>query len=319
MAAAMIALILGAIAARSWQPAKLAALGVVMYASLAMFQPFLIDRLQQQRFDRALGAEYRPEFNLLRERPQQISELQLHVKNTGSATWKPDGEQPVTIGYHWYDTERRRIVPVAPIHTTIARAVGPQESITLRAAFHTPADPGKYLLSWDLAQETRGWFSRNGVVPGVVEVDIEDDTDPWRGTGDVSRWMKPELQKGSSADAAIGRADLWAAGVRLAVQRPIFGAGPDNFRMLYGRPIGFTYWDKNVRANNLYLELLVGSGLAGLAAFCWMVSRVTWRVTAAPISLAVFLVHGLVDVFLMTTPIYFGFWILMGLSHEDRI
>jgi len=29
---------------------------------------------------------------------------------------------------------------------------------------------------------------------------------------------------------------------------------------------------------------------------------------------AVFLLHGLVDVFLMTTPIYFGFWILMGIS-----
>jgi hypothetical protein len=36
-------------------------------------------------------------------------------------------------------------------------------------------------------------------------------------------------------------------------------------------------------------------------------------------AIAVFLVHGFLDVFLMTTPIYFSFWILAGVSRDEVI
>jgi hypothetical protein len=63
----------------------------------------------------------------------------------------------------------------------------------------------------------------------------------------------------------------------------------------------------------------VGSGVIGLAAFIAMFFRIHWSRSAASAGVAVFLVHGLVDVFLMTTPIYFAFWVLLGLAHENRI
>jgi hypothetical protein len=34
-------------------------------------------------------------------------------------------------------------------------------------------------------------------------------------------------------------------------------------------------------------------------------------------AIAVFLVHGFLDVFLMATPIYFSFWILAGVSGDE--
>ncbi len=82
--------------------------------------------------------------------------------------------------------------------------------------------------------------------------------------------------------------------------------------MEYGKYLNAEHWDTNIYSNNLYLELLTGSGILGLAAFVLMLARVPWRVEAAALAVAIFLIHGLVDVFLMTTPIYFAFWILLA-------
>jgi hypothetical protein len=82
--------------------------------------------------------------------------------------------------------------------------------------------------------------------------------------------------------------------------------------MMYGRILGFGEWDTKIHSNSMYLELLTGSGIAGLCAFLFLISRVRWTATPAAIAVAVSLVHGVVDSFLMTTPIYFGFWLLIG-------
>ena len=97
-----------------------------------------------------------------------------------------------------------------------------------------------------------------------------------------------------------------------------FGVGPDNYRLEYGRYLGAERWDTNIYSNNLYLELLTGSGILGLAAFVLMLARVRWSVGPATLALAIFLIHGLVDVFLMTTPIYFAFWISLAMSARDE-
>ena len=91
-----------------------------------------------------------------------------------------------------------------------------------------------------------------------------------------------------------------------------FGVGPDNYRLEYGKYLHARRWDTNIYSNSLYLELLTGSGLLGLAAFGFIVCAISWRAVPACLAICIFLVHGVVDVFLMTTPIYFAFWILAG-------
>ena len=66
----------------------------------------------------------------------------------------------------------------------------------------------------------------------------------------------------------------------MAREHPILGVGPDNFRLLYGRQFGLSNTDTNVHSNSLYLELLVGSGLIGLAAFGVMMASVRWSAAA---------------------------------------
>jgi O-antigen ligase len=51
------------------------------------------------------------------------------------------------------------------------------------------------------------------------------------------------------------------------VARPSWtGVGPDNFRRLYGRYAGRTFWDERVSANNLALETGATTGLLGVLA-----------------------------------------------------
>ena len=50
-----------------------------------------------------------------------------------------------------------------------------------------------------------------------------------------------------------------------------------------------------------------------------MILSMPRRLNAATLSILVFLVHGLVDFFLMTTPIYFAFWILLGQADKAGI
>jgi hypothetical protein len=72
-----------------------------------------------------------------------------------------------------------------------------------------------------------------------------------------------------------------------------------------------------VYSNNLYLEILAGSGILGLTAFLLLAAARQWGNDAASMGAGIFLVHGVVDVFLMATPIYFAFWMLLGMPRNE--
>jgi len=109
---------------------------------------------------------------------------------------------------------------------------------------------------------------------------------------------------------------LWRAAIEMFKAHP-FGVGPDNYRLQYGKYLGALRWDTRVYSNNWYLEILTESGIVGLADLVLMMVSVRWRLEAGSLILVVFLVHGLVDVFLMTTPIYFAFWISLANVSPD--
>ena len=299
---------------------KLAAAAFALYAVLAMFQPLLVTRSGNVKSGPPIAAEYNVSSNTIHQQPAVADRLQVIVKNSGSETWPASGPDSVILSYHWYDTARMRILEMSPTETLLPGDVEPNEIVTLTAAFRTPDAPGLYLLDWDLKRKNGGWFStENGVMVGVVEAHVDEGASPRKGNGDLSRWYQGASgPREPSLDAGVSRTLLWKAAAGLALKSPVTGAGPDNFRLLYGRELGFGRWDSNIRSNNLYLELLAGSGLIGLGAFIAMLASLHWTFRPASIGIAVFLMHGLVDVFLMTTPIYFAFWILMGLAHEKR-
>jgi hypothetical protein len=287
-----------------------------VFAIFLLFEPTLIARFQAAQPVKEMSAEYQPEFNRLGRHPDEASDLLIRIKNIGTAPWLVEDNRPLTLTYRWYDPEGRKLVRSATNYTPIPVPVRPQESIAIRASFRTPLQPGLYLLTWDISKSGVGWFSGNGVPPGLVEVDIRKEAEPWSDNGDLSRWYRREISSLFVTNVPYSRRELWRAAADMAIQHPILGVGPDNFRLLYGRVFGESGWDTNIRSNSLYLELLSGSGLAGLAAFGLMMAAVRRSAAAPTLALAIFLVHGLVDVFLMTTPIYFAFWILLAQAHH---
>ena len=129
------------------------------------------------------------------------------------------------------------------------------------------------------------------------------------------------------------------------VSRPFTGFGPDNFRLRHGTWAGLARADTRVHTNNMYLELAVGAGLAGVLPLAWLLWRVAGSVRAtwhrlshesAPVyfglaaAVAAILAHGLLDSFLTFTPTYVLIWMTLGLAtaradrpvneaHADRV
>ena len=75
-----------------------------------------------------------------------------------------------------------------------------------------------------------------------------------------------------------GRLVLWRAALRMLGAHPLTGVGPDNFRLIYGRYTTLQDADPRVHSNNMYLEVLAGSGLLGGVVFGWL----CWRAAALP-------------------------------------
>ena len=159
-------------------------------------------------------------------------------------------------------------------------------------------------------------FSQTGVTPLLIEADIQPSVTRWAGQADLSEWYRYGQNAGNNITASVPRSSLWQAAAKMFAEHPL-GVGPDNYRLEYGKYLGASHWDTRIYSNNLYLEILTGSGILGVAAFGLVMLSVRWRLEPACLSIAVFFVHGLVDVFLMATPIYFAFWILMGNSGTD--
>ncbi len=125
------------------------------------------------------------------------------------------------------------------------------------------------------------------------------------------------------------RAELWRAAIRMFMSRPILGIGPDNFRIRKWAYMNLPAGDDTILANNIYLEILSGSGLLGLTAFLWLL----WEFACLALThctphagrarritgffgvayLTTLLAHGMVDYFLKFTPMLLLFWITLGI------
>ena len=148
----------------------------------------------------------------------------------------------------------------------------------------------------------------------LIRTEIRPDIERRTQVSDISALYR-RGQQPAVLTAKVSRESLWMAALKIFESHP-FGIGPDNYRLEYGKYLGATRWDTRVYSNNLYLELLTGSGILGLVAFLVMLCVRAWRSNAASLGAGVFLFHGVVDVFLMATPIYFAFWMFLGMEDQ---
>jgi hypothetical protein len=295
-----------------WRPtAALLAAGIAAYAVLTPLNPYLFEVFRRSGPGDPLAAEYKTTWNQLRQQPDIHDEIQVTIQNTGTLKWQSRGRGRMAISYRWLELTSMKFLQTAGLITQLPHDVQPGEMVEVTAGFQTPKLPGKYILVFELFGRNFDWFSQTGVNPVLIEADIQPSLTRGVARADLSHWYRMGQRAGATITASVARPALWRAALSMFVEHP-FGVGPDNYRLQFGKYLGATHWDTHISSNSLYLELLTGSGILGLVAFGLVVVMIPWRLEPACLAIAVFLVHGLVDAFLMTTPIYFTFWILVG-------
>lgn len=311
----------------AWQSVGLAA-GLGALAALVLLgSPVLRLRLSAADVATWYDAEYRPA-TLAPIPAGEVRSVAVLITNTGEATWPIDGPRPVMLAYHWLDAESGAMLVFDGRRTRLPRPLEPGDSLELQARVLAPPQPGRYLLEWDLLRENGGgWFSQNGTPTARVPVTVQRAT-----AGQPQPPLTPQVVEPDppSPDRSV----LWAAAVRMWRESPWLGIGPDVFRHVYGPWIGLERWDDRIHTNNLYLEILTGSGIIGFAAFLALLAMLVWKATrglvglarlampatdwwcllASALGLAAFLVHGVLDVFLGFTATYLLFWAWVGIT-----
>jgi hypothetical protein len=235
------------------------------------------------------------------------------VTNTGRLVWDSFSETPLLLSYHWLPIDANYFITFEGERTEFPAPVAPGATVALLARVKAPRQPGRYRLEWDIAQEGRLWFSTE---PGATRVLSPVTVTGAPVGGPAERPIAPPRPT-----LRPGRLVLWKAAVRMVAAHPVFGVGPDNFRLSYGEYAGLKNADPRLHSNNMYLEMLAGSGLLGGAAFLWFL----WRAAGVFVSSAVLepgvaaaglaiAIHGMVDSFLGFAPIYLLFALTLGLA-----
>jgi len=244
-------------------------------------------------------------------------DVPLTITNTGRATWDSDAAEPIALSYHWVAHDSDEVVAWEGIRTPFPSPVRPGRTVSLTAQVGGPGRPGRFRLMWDIEQERRLWFSSEP--DAVLAFSNGTVTGPVTYTGLVSGPRRiPKLA------VRPGRLVLWAAAARMFAAHPLLGIGPDNYRLLYGRYSTLKEADPRVHSNNMYIEILAGTGLVGAMAFVW-VGVLTARAALAAAfdgaigagiaaACAAIAVHGLVDSFLSFTGTYILIAVTLGLA-----
>ncbi|MGC4081386.1 MAG: O-antigen ligase family protein [Vicinamibacterales bacterium] len=242
----------------------------------------------------------------------------LVITNTGRATWDSSSNEPVRLSYHWVASDSDEVVAWEGRRTNFPEPVPPGATVSLDATVSGPGRPGRFRLMWDMEQEKRLWFSTEpDATPVFTDVLVTGAaaTLPHRTSGPARIPIAQERP---------GRLMLWRAAWRMALAHPLLGVGPDNYRLLYGEYGAFKRADPRVHSNNMYLEVLAGSGILGLTTFLWAglhtvrESIAAARTSAAGAGVAAAVtavaVHGLVDSFLSFTSTYLLIAVIAGLA-----
>jgi hypothetical protein len=256
--------------------------------------------------------------------PGSTSVVDVTVINKGLVTWEHDAEPPFHVSYHWFDDSGTHVVQYDGLRTKLTAPVSPGESVRIPLQVRAPAQAGTYTIGWDVVQESRLWFStETGARLAVSKVAVGGEALTRDRPAEVAtRPAPPQVVR-------IGRPELWKAALRMSADHPIAGVGFDNFRLTYGPYAGLPEPDTRITSNNMYLEVLTGTGLVGLAAFAWLAWRLQGAMRAIARALpaeahsiyggviaavAAIAIHGLLDSFLTLTPTLVVISLTLGLA-----
>lgn len=255
--------------------------------------------------------------------------IPVEITNTGRVTWQTSGENPYQLGLYWSSQIDNKPLDQPHQAVDLPNNVAPGESIKFDVEMEVQLPAGDYSLHFGMLQSDILWFRHRGTPEVTTMVQIQpaistETVQPAIGTAETP----PGGEIGDGLSATVSRLDLWRVAIMMFQERPLFGVGPDNFRLLYGRYLGYKNWYLGNHSNNLYLELLATTGLLGFIAFMSFTLTLLYslwkQMRSFPSSidllssglggvLLVFFMHGMFDYFLPFLPVLGFFWMTAGL------
>jgi hypothetical protein len=113
--------------------------------------------------------EYRGPTRLVAD---NLYQTEVVLENRGTQGWETVGLYPIQLSYHWWTAEGD-LVARDGMRTSLEQSVRPGDTLGRQVRFVTPAEPGDYVLEWDLVHENRAWFGERGGLTLRVEVTVE--------------------------------------------------------------------------------------------------------------------------------------------------
>jgi len=107
-----------------------------------------------------------------RLKADNMYEARTVLENRGTQNWETTGPYPINLSYHWWTADGAS-VDLYGLSTPLSRIVKPGDVLAQQVRFVTPAEPGDYVLEWDLVHESRTWFGDQGGITLRVEVTVE--------------------------------------------------------------------------------------------------------------------------------------------------
>jgi O-antigen ligase/polysaccharide polymerase Wzy-like membrane protein len=302
---------------------------VLVILSVLILGMFVTSRSTQAMWLRLTTAGQDTWYRAVVEAPAELTlatgtttAVPLRVTNTGRLSWDSRADPPIYFSYHWLLSDADRVVVFEGVRTPFDSPVAPQTTRSVDAVVRVPLRPGQYRLAWDVVEEGRLWFSTEpGGILTSTRVAVSGPLRDAAAAFKTTPLPRPAVRP--------GRLFLWRAAASMLAAHPLFGVGADNFRLLYGSYSGLADADTRTHSNNMYIEVLVGGGLAAGLSLVWLLWRAARlfadrvRLTTAGHSsdgfgvaaagAAIFL-HGLVDSFLSFTPTNILIAVTLGLA-----
>jgi len=246
------------------------------------------------------------------------------IVNEGTLIWRSDDTPPILLGARWVDTATNEEFGQA--RWRFPGPVLPGETVRMTLPVRAPNKPGSFELRWDVVQETVTWFGNKNGITATTQVAIGPALN-----GLPPAAALPTQPAWNYSDPIPERQLLWRVAGQLWWERPWLGIGFDNFRLVYGDHLNLRSWNNTVHTNNWYLEMIVSLGLLGsVPFFIWLIwlnldmlkhtrqaGNKMWQIALAA-ALFTFMVHGLLDFFLLFNTTGLLFWLLIGLWVREK-
>ncbi len=162
--------------------------------------------------------------------PGQAYILSVTLRNAGTLTWLAQGQNPVKLGYRWHDDQGGEIP--GDIQTSLPHDVSYGHTVELdNVSLEAPAQPGQYILEWDLLHEGVTWFSAEGSRTLTVPVTVLDPKS-------LHRTYLPLVMNDYSASKALAEearalwVPRWSYSTRADVETIVHKAAAANFNIL---------------------------------------------------------------------------------------